>query len=194
MRNFQNIDVSSLALNAQRSQCSPPPPPAAGVQQLEGVGIVGGLDAATGESGSVDARAVAPQAIGSLDATSELYDEAVELAREGSLARARDRLRMLLCLDPHDGQSHLLLAKVFGAQSRWTDALSELDQASACGLRVPEGLRETFENKRDASQRSRSEKVVARTTSELLALREEARRLRTENNRLERESRELGAP
>lgn len=132
------------------------------------------------------------QAIGSLDATSELYDEAVELAREGSLARARDRLRMLLCLDPHDGQSHLLLAKVFGAQSRWTDALSELDQASACGLRVPEGLRETFENKRDASQRSRSEKVVARTTSELLALREEARRLRTENNRLERESRELG--
>ena len=132
------------------------------------------------------------QAISNLDATSELYDEAVELAREGSLAKARDRLRMLLCLDPHDGQGHLLLAKVFGAQSRWTDALSELDQASACGLRVPEGLRETFENKRDASQRSRSEKVVARTTTELLALREEARRLRAENNRLERESREMG--
>jgi len=131
-------------------------------------------------------------ALKGMDATSELYDEAVELARQGSLARARDRLRMLLCLDPHDGQAHLLLAKVFGAQGRWSDALAELEQATACGLSVPDSLRETIESRRDATQRSRSEKVMARTASELQALREEARRLRGENSRLEREVRDQG--
>ena len=138
------------------------------------------LKRGSGESRGVQAIA---QAINGMDATSELYDEAVELAREGNLGRARDRLRMLLCLDPHDAQAHLLLGKVFGAQGRWTDALTELEAASACGLRLPEGLREGFENKRDASQRNRSEKVVARVNNELHALREEARRLRAENSR-----------
>lgn len=147
------------------------------------------LKRGSGESRGVQAIA---QAINGMDATSELYDEAVELAREGNLGRARDRLRMLLCLDPHDAQAHLLLGKVFGAQGRWTDALTELEAASACGLRLPEGLREGFENKRDASQRNRSEKVVARVNNELHALREEARRLRAENSRLEREVRDQG--
>jgi nucleoid-associated protein YgaU len=147
------------------------------------------LKRGTGEARGVQSIA---KAINGLDATSELYDEAVELARDGSLGRSRDRLRMLLCLDPHDGQAHLLLSKVFGAQGRWTDALTELDQATACGMRLPEGLREGFENKRDASQRNRSEKVVARVNNELNALREEARRLRAENSRLERETRDQG--
>lgn len=147
------------------------------------------LKRGTGEARGVQSIA---KAINGLDATSELYDEAVELARDGSLGRSRDRLRMLLCLDPHDGQAHLLLAKVFGAQGRWTDALTELDQSTACGMRLPEGLREGFENKRDASQRNRSEKVVARVNNELNALREEARRLRAENSRLERETRDQG--
>lgn len=147
------------------------------------------LKRGSGESRGVQAIA---QAINGMDATSELYDEAVELARDGNLGRARDRLRMLLCLDPHDAQAHLLLGKVFGAQGRWTDALTELEAASACGLRLPEGLREGFENRRDASQRNRSEKVVARVNNELHALREEARRLRAENSRLEREVRDQG--
>lgn len=127
-----------------------------------------------------------------VDASADLYDEAVALARDGQLARARDRLRMLLCLDPHDGQAHLLLAKVLAAQTRWADAIAELDNASACGLRLPPGLRDGFEARRDARERdSRAEKVMAATRGELGALRDEAKRLRAENTRLERQVRDL---
>ena len=126
-----------------------------------------------------------------IDAASDLYDEALELAREGQLGKARDRLRMLLCLDPHDAQAHLLLAKVLGSQGRWPDALAELDASSACGLRLPPTLRESYEANRDAAARdTRSEKVAEASRAELHALREEARRLRAENTRLERGLRE----
>ncbi|HJN72869.1 MAG TPA: tetratricopeptide repeat protein [Myxococcota bacterium] len=127
-----------------------------------------------------------------VDATADLFDEAVELARGGQLNKARDRLRMLLCLDPHDGQAHLLLAKVFVAQKRWQDAIAQLDATSACGVRLPPGLRESVAASRDASSRSsRDDKVMAATRGELHTLRDEARRLRAENTRLERSVREL---
>lgn len=127
-----------------------------------------------------------------VDATADLFDEAVELARSGQLNKSRDRLRMLLCLDPHDGQAHLLLAKVFVAQKRWNDGVSQLDAAVACGVRLPEGLRESVAAQRDKSSRStRDDKVMAATRGELHALREEARRLRAENTRLERNVRDL---
>lgn len=123
-----------------------------------------------------------------VDASSDLYDEAVVLARQGHLGRARDRLRMLLCLDPHDAQAHLLLGKVFGAQKRWSDALKELDAAASCGLRIDPTLKGQMEAARDASRddQARTERITARTAEEVRALREEARRLRAENTRLER--------
>lgn len=127
-----------------------------------------------------------------VDASSDLYDEAVVLARQGHLGRARDRLRMLLCLDPHDAAAHLLLAKVFGSQQRWSDAIKELDAAQTCGMRVDPTLRGRFEAARDASRddAARSERITARTAGEVKALREEARRLRAENTRLERIAKE----
>lgn len=127
-----------------------------------------------------------------VDASSDLYDEAVVLARQGHLGRARDRLRMLLCLDPHDAAAHLLLAKVFGSQQRWSDAIKELDAAQSCGVRVDPTLRGRFEAARDASRDdvARSERINARTAGEVKALREEARRLRAENTRLERVAKE----
>jgi LysM repeat protein len=127
-----------------------------------------------------------------VDASSDLYDEAVVLARQGHLGRARDRLRMLLCLDPHDAAAHLLLAKVFGSQQRWSDSIKELDAAQSCGMRVDPTLRGRFEAARDASRddAARSERITARTAGEVKALREEARRLRAENTRLERIAKE----
>ncbi len=124
-----------------------------------------------------------------LDAPSALFDEALGLARDGHLGRARDRLRMLLCLDPNDARAHLLLAKVFAAQKKWAEALGELDTAAACGLKVSNSLRGLLEQARtEELQRAeeRTEQVKARQDGELKALREEARRLRTENTRLGR--------
>lgn len=121
-----------------------------------------------------------------IDAPSALYDEALELANEGHLGQARDRLRMLLCLDPHDGQAHLLLAKVMVAQGRFADALSQLDQAAACGVRAPQELRDQIEAGRQGELGdSQGERVAARANVELKTLREEARRLRSENAYLE---------
>lgn len=124
-----------------------------------------------------------------LDAPSALFDEALLLAQDGHLGRARDRLRMLLCLDPDDARAHLLLAKVFATQKKWAEALGELDTASACGLKVSKGLRDLLEQARvEELSRSeeRTETVKARQDGELKALREEARRLRSENTRLGR--------
>ncbi|MCB9760186.1 MAG: LysM peptidoglycan-binding domain-containing protein [Alphaproteobacteria bacterium] len=92
---------------------------------------------------------------------------------------------MLLCLDPHDGDAHLLLGKVFAAQGRWPDALSQLDAAGACGVPVPEALRRTVEAGLQVERADdHGERVAARAQSELRALREETRRLRSENARL----------
>jgi LysM repeat protein len=125
------------------------------------------------------------------DANSRLYDEALLLAREGHLGRARDRLRMLLCIDPDDAEAHLLLAKVFGAQKLWQQGIAELDTAAACGVKTPLGLKEAFEATRDANlSDNRAEQVAARVGAEVRALREEARRLRVDKTRLERASRE----
>lgn len=121
-----------------------------------------------------------------IDAPAALYDEALNLASEGHLGQARDRLRMLLCLDPHDAEAHLLLAKVFAAQGRWADAQAQADEAAACGARVPRDLQESIEAGRDAERTdARADRAVARTTSELSVLREEVRKLRSENARMD---------
>lgn len=127
-----------------------------------------------------------------IDAPAALYDEALHLASEGHLGQARDRLRMLLCLDPHDAEAHLLLAKVFAAQGRWADAQSQADEAAACGARVPRELQESIEAGRDSERTdARADRAVARTTSELGVLREEVRKLRSENARLDQDTWEL---
>lgn len=123
-----------------------------------------------------------------IDASADLYDEACELARLGRYERAQDRLRMLLCLDSNDAAAHLLLAKVLAARGEAEEALRELDQAAGCGLRAPEGLREQLEMALHDTQalQSKAQRSEARVQGELRGLREEARRLRAENARLER--------
>ena len=125
-----------------------------------------------------------------VDAPSALYDEALSFAREGLLGASRDRLRMLLCLDPDDGEAHLLLAKVFIAQQRWADSLSQLDAATAARVHVPDSLRQEVEeglrSEREASE-ARAQRVATREQAELHSLRDETRRLRTENTRLFRD-------
>lgn len=121
---------------------------------------------------------------------STLYNEALALAREGHLGQAQARLQMLLCLDPDDGEAHLLLAKVHTAQGRWNEALTRLDAAVSSGVVPPAGLREGLEGQ-IRSERSREEehraRVAARELGELKALRHETRSLRGETIRLETE-------
>ncbi|MEE2750443.1 MAG: LysM peptidoglycan-binding domain-containing protein [Myxococcota bacterium] len=144
------------------------------------------LPRGNGESGAIRELTELLETQG-YDAATRLYDEALCMAREGHLGRARDRLNVLLCLNPDDAQAHLLLAKIYGAQKRWQEAIAELDATTACGLRPPQGLKEAFENQRDAKlQDNRSEQVAARVGAEVRALREEARRLRVDKTRLER--------
>jgi nucleoid-associated protein YgaU len=129
-----------------------------------------------------------------VDASPALYEEALELARSGLLGAARDRLRMLLCLDPENGDARLLLAKVFVGQQRWADALSQLDAARTLGLQVPSSLQAKvdagLECERTAADSLR-ERTATREQAELQALRAEARKLRTENTRLARERKQL---
>lgn len=119
-----------------------------------------------------------------------LFNEALALAREGHLGQAQARLQMLLCLDPDDGDAHLLLAKVHGAQNRWGEALARLDSAVAAGVVPPAGFREGLEAQIRA-ERGREEehraRVAARELGELKALRHETRALRGETIRLEAE-------
>jgi nucleoid-associated protein YgaU len=149
------------------------------------------LPRGNGESGAVREIADALREAG-IDTTTRLYDESLQLAREGHLGRSRDRLRMLLCLDPDDGHAHLLLAKIFACQKRWQEAIAELDAAAACGVRLPPAMKTSFETARDSIlQDNRGDQVSARITAEVRALREEARRLRVDRTRLERTNGEM---
>jgi len=149
------------------------------------------LPRGSGETGAVREIADTLRNAG-IDTTTRLYDESLQLAREGHLGRSRDRLRMLLCLDPDDGHAHLLLAKIFACQKRWQEAIAELDAAAACGVRLPPAMKTSFEGARDAVMNDqRGDQVAARITAEVRALREEARRLRVDRTRLERTNREM---
>ena len=119
-----------------------------------------------------------------LDPLPQLYNEALRYATEGHLRLARERLQMLLCMAPDDGEARLLLAKVHVAGQRWQDALSALDEAESCGSRVPMELRETVETELQNSNAGTDEEratLLARERGEIKALRAEARRLRSEN-------------
>lgn len=122
-----------------------------------------------------------------LDPAAELYNEALKHATEGHLRLARERLQVLLGINPDDGDARLLLAKVHVAGQRWQDALSALDEAQACGVAVPTELRGAVEQhlRADvAAEREHGEALAAREQGEIKALRQEARRLRSENAQL----------
>jgi hypothetical protein len=130
--------------------------------------------------------------VAGIDAPTALFDEALQLARAGNLVQSRNRLRMLLCLDPEDGAAHLLLAKVLAGQGRWIDTIGAFDAARACGMHVPPDLQEKVETnlamERNGSD-AQANRIATREQAELRTLRAETRKLRTENLHLERSAR-----
>ena len=143
-------------------------------------------DRPIGPGGVAQAIRQATESVG-LDATSELYNEAIQFANEGHLRQSRERLQILLGLCPDDGEARLLLAKVYVAGQRWRDALTALDNAQNCGALVPAELRIAVEENLRAELDGDQDKIhtiQAREQGELKALRQEARRLRSENAKL----------
>src|SRR5690606_20777515 len=129
-----------------------------------------------------------------LDAPAELYNEALRYATHGHLRQARERLGVLLALAPEDGEARLLLAKVHVAGQRWRDALAALDEAAAYGEPVPLALRQAVEENLSADEAFEDEHRAARSAreqGEIKALRQEARRLRSENAQLVGRNRDL---
>lgn len=119
-----------------------------------------------------------------LDVTAELYNEALRHAAEGHLAAAREQLTMLTVLAPDDGDARLALAKVEVSSQNWTAALKALDEARAHGVSVPPGLRRAVEEHLRAESAAENEQLAAvraREQGEIKALRQEARRLRSES-------------
>ncbi|MSP54100.1 MAG: hypothetical protein EXR69_00600 [Myxococcales bacterium] len=140
-----------------------------------------------GDAPSVIADTLRTQGV---DAPGSLYNEALNLAREGLLGPSSQRLQMLICLDPDDADAHLLLCKVLASQGKPSEALARLEAAVEAGAVSPGGLREHLEGlirtdrQKDEDHRSR---VSAREQGEIKALRLEARNLRSETVRLEAE-------
>lgn len=125
-----------------------------------------------------------------IDVPASLYDEALALARQGRLAPATERLRMLLTLDPSDGEASLLLGKTLAARGLWQEALSALDGAVANGVVLPPGLREQVEanlRKQVEDAEEYRARIAARERGEIKKLRSESKRLRSENAFLEQQ-------
>ena len=122
-----------------------------------------------------------------IDPVAELFNEALGYAQEGHLRLARERLQVLLCMAPDDGEARLMLARVHVAGQRWTDALAALDEARNCGVSVPKPLRRAVEDRLRAHRAGEEEQraaVSARNQGEVMALRHESRRFRSENAEL----------
>ena len=129
-----------------------------------------------------------------IDVPSKLYDEALAFARDGRLATASARLRMLLVLDPSDGEAAMLLGKVLASQGKWQESLTHLDSAASKGARLPEGLRDNVEvqlRKKVQDAEAQRSKLVDRERGELRSLRNEAKGLRSEIAALEQQAFDL---
>jgi nucleoid-associated protein YgaU len=119
-----------------------------------------------------------------LEPLASLYNEALRYAQEGHLRLARERLQMLLCMAPDDGEARLMLARVHVAGQRWSDALTSLDEAASYGVDVPLSLRRAVEDHLRSERTAAEESTAsgkARDQGELKALRLEARKLRSDN-------------
>ncbi|MEL6342286.1 MAG: LysM peptidoglycan-binding domain-containing protein [Myxococcota bacterium] len=146
-----------------------------------------------GGVGATEKIAQVLQASG-IDAPASLYDEALEMARDGKYAAATERLRMLLCLDPNDADASLLLGKVLATMGKWQESLSYLDGATRNGAVLPPGLREHVEGglRRELqAEEERRARVATRERSELVSLRREVKDLRRENADLNGQINEL---
>jgi nucleoid-associated protein YgaU len=132
-----------------------------------------------------DLRRIAAEA--GLDPTTELWNEALELAQEGHYGQAQSRLHVLLGLAPGDGEAHLLLAKVLIAGQQWRRALASLDDATAAGVVVPDDLRNVVLRNLGAEETGTEPSIAreARENAELSKLRTEVKRLRSENAALQ---------
>jgi len=122
-----------------------------------------------------------------LDPIAELYNEALRFATEGHLKPARERLLMLLAMCPEDGEAGMLLTKVLIGGQRWQEALATIDATEQAGHDVPEGVRLMVEEHLRADTAADEEERqarLAREQGEIKALRQEARRLRSENAQL----------
>lgn len=118
-----------------------------------------------------------------IDPVAELYNEALRHATDGHLRQSRERLSMLLCMAPDDGEARLLMARVLVAGQKWQEALGALDDAENCGQQVPMELRRAVEEHLRAEEAAKEEQrnaLKAREQGELQALRQETRRLRSE--------------
>ena len=141
-------------------------------------------------SGDAPARIGKVLSDAGINVPSTLFNEALALARDGHLGQAQQRLVMLTCLDPDDGDAMMLLSRVHAAQSRWSEALAKLDAATGAGAVASAGYRESLEaairaeRLREEEQKAR---VAAREMGEMRALRHETRNLRSETVRLETE-------
>lgn len=148
-----------------------------------------------GEGGSGAAENIAQVLQDSgVDVPGSLYDEALSLAREGRLAPATERLRMLLVLDPSDSEAALLLGKVLAERRQWQEALAQLDAAAAKGARLPRGLRDDVERQLRRKVQDAEEhraRMASRERGEVRSLRQEARRLRSESAVLEQQIEDL---
>ncbi|MDP6933060.1 MAG: LysM domain-containing protein [Myxococcota bacterium] len=137
----------------------------------------------TGEVGATQKIARSLRNAG-IDPTELLYDEALALARDGHLKPAADRIRMLLLLKPSDGEAALLLGKLLVAREKWQESLAALETASVNGAILPPGLLERaqkglrFHVREVEAERAR---LAARERGEVRNLRNEARRLRSDN-------------
>lgn len=119
-----------------------------------------------------------------LDPLTSLYNEALRYAQEGHLRLARERLQMLLCMAPDDGEARLMLARVLLAGQRWSDALAALDEAASCAVDVPMSLRRAVEDHLRAERAAIQDNAggpKGREHTEIKTLRLETRRLRSDN-------------
>ncbi len=158
---------------------------------------LGGLDSrdsAGGPDSILSAIRQAAEGAG-LDPTANLYNTARDLAQAGHYGQARAHLQVLLGLAPQDGEARLLLAKVLVAGKQWRQAMAALDEASACGVRVPEELQEAVRQKVEDSSSTTpaTPREPSKQAAELSKLKNEVRHLRSENARLTSENVELGS-
>ncbi len=119
-----------------------------------------------------------------IDPVGGLFDEAVGYAKDHHYRLARERLNMLLCMAPDDGEARLQLAKIYVATQKWREALTALDQAESYGQQVERELRRAIEdNLRSESAAAEEQRsgIAAARRGEASRFQQETRELRSEN-------------
>lgn len=119
-----------------------------------------------------------------IDPVGGLFDEAVGYAKDHHYRLARERLNMLLCMAPDDGEARLQLAKIHVATQKWREALTALDQAESYGQQVERELRRAIEDNlrsENAAAEEQRSGIAAARRGETSRYQQETRELRSEN-------------